>query len=284
MYSSLVYLLFNSFIINHFDFQNTENVAYSITYDFISITDTIENKYGNTISFTLYHFDGESRFIQSNSIFNDSMGFEFEKEHPEIANPSSQEEAQRVLDLYSEQFKVWNKKIRAGGYIVQKLHNSKKVRNILEFTFPKSYLEEDMIFDWKLQPEIDTVIGIPCQLATVKYGGREYQAWYAPSIPLPDGPYVFTGLPGLIVKISDSQGWYTFTIKSLSLSPQKRFWKQNFITNFYTKLGRKSFVEKLKNQQQNPRIPGVINTSEKNMFGIKESAKRLIYMLLEKSN
>lgn len=281
MPSLIIYILFNAFLMNHTDVQNTQKVDYYIKYDFISIIDTVENIYGNIISFTLYHYDGESRFMQTNSIFNDSMAADFENSHPKSR---SQEESQRFLDLFADQSKSWIKRVRPGGYTVQKSFNSNKFRNILEFTLPRSYLEEDMVFEWKLHHDTDTIAGQPCKMASVDYGGRKYKAWYAPSIPIPDGPYVFAGLPGLIVKISDNQEWYTFTMKTLTTIPQKRFWKENFVTRFYKKLDRKTFVDKLRKQQGNPRMPGVINMTEEQLFDLKKRTKGLLYMLLEKSD
>lgn len=50
--------------------------------------------------------------------------------------------------------------------------------------------------------------------ATVSHEGREYTAWYTTEIPIADGPYKFWGLPGLILKISDSENHYNFTLES----------------------------------------------------------------------
>ncbi|TVQ16964.1 MAG: GLPGLI family protein [Bacteroidetes bacterium] len=50
--------------------------------------------------------------------------------------------------------------------------------------------------------------------ATTYYGGRNWVAWFAPEIPISDGPYKFSGLPGLIIKIEDTKGHYVFTLTS----------------------------------------------------------------------
>ncbi|WP_435524227.1 GLPGLI family protein [Chryseobacterium indoltheticum] len=36
--------------------------------------------------------------------------------------------------------------------------------------------------------------------ATTNFGGRNWTAWFSEDIPLPYGPYVFYGLPGLFLK------------------------------------------------------------------------------------
>jgi GLPGLI family protein len=49
--------------------------------------------------------------------------------------------------------------------------------------------------EWKLESEEKTVGGIPCKRATVRFKGRDYVAWYAPSIPISNGPWKLGGLP-----------------------------------------------------------------------------------------
>ncbi|MFZ9263083.1 MAG: GLPGLI family protein [Chitinophagaceae bacterium] len=63
--------------------------------------------------------------------------------------------------------------------------------------------------EWKLESEEKNVSGIPCRRATVRFKGRDYVAWYAPSIPISNGPWKLGGLPGLILEAYDQQGeWH----------------------------------------------------------------------------
>lgn len=63
--------------------------------------------------------------------------------------------------------------------------------------------------EWRLESEEKTVGGIPCKRATVRFKGRDYVAWYAPSIPISNGPWKLGGLPGLILEAGDVQGeWH----------------------------------------------------------------------------
>jgi hypothetical protein len=54
--------------------------------------------------------------------------------------------------------------------------------------------------EWKLLPESRWIEGIECQKAVTFFKGRSYTAWFAPSIPLGNGPWKLGGLPGLIVE------------------------------------------------------------------------------------
>jgi len=73
---------------------------------------------------------------------------------------------------------------------------------------------------WKLKKEYKTVLGYRAQKATLDYGGRKWIAWFTKEIPASYGPYIFGGLPGLIIDISDSKGDYVFTMKGLSKSEE----------------------------------------------------------------
>ena len=75
---------------------------------------------------------------------------------------------------------------------------------------------------WKILAEQDSVAGYFCTKATTNYAGREYEAWFTSEIPVSDGPYVFSGLPGLIVKLYDSRRHYVFTLQNFHEYKQER--------------------------------------------------------------
>lgn len=79
--------------------------------------------------------------------------------------------------------------------------------------------KEPIIGNWKLIDETKTINTITCKKATVTYKGRNWIAWYSTEIPLPYGPYKFSGLPGLIIKIADEKNEYDFElVKSVPTS------------------------------------------------------------------
>ena len=69
--------------------------------------------------------------------------------------------------------------------------------------------------DWKITSEKDKIGEWNVQKATANYLGREWEAWFTTDIPIQDGPYVFQGLPGLIVKIADQEQDYTFILEGV---------------------------------------------------------------------
>lgn len=70
--------------------------------------------------------------------------------------------------------------------------------------------------DWQITSETIELLGYPCQKATCRFRGRNYVAWFTTQVPLNNGPWKFSGLPGLILKVRDSQGDYIFTAKQVS--------------------------------------------------------------------
>ena len=69
--------------------------------------------------------------------------------------------------------------------------------------------------EWKIEQKTDEILGYNVQRATVAYGGRKWIAWFTPEIPIQYGPYVFNGLPGLIVKLHDDKNNFTFLLNAI---------------------------------------------------------------------
>ncbi|ACU06526.1 hypothetical protein FIC_00050 [Flavobacteriaceae bacterium 3519-10] len=72
---------------------------------------------------------------------------------------------------------------------------------------------EDRATDWQILPETTTIGDYKAQKAQTQFAGRTWFAWFTTDIPLQDGPYKFSGLPGLIIKVEDSKGDYSFDLK-----------------------------------------------------------------------
>jgi GLPGLI family protein len=72
----------------------------------------------------------------------------------------------------------------------------------------------DEKLDWKLLNDSANISNLKCQKAIVNYGGRIWEAWFTKDIVIQDGPYIFYGLPGLIVQISDLSNDFKFNLVS----------------------------------------------------------------------
>ena len=63
---------------------------------------------------------------------------------------------------------------------------------------------------WIITFDTQELLGYTCQKATCHFRGRNYVAWFAPDIPVRQGPWKLGGLPGLILKAHDADTLYTF--------------------------------------------------------------------------
>lgn len=84
------------------------------------------------------------------------------------------------------------------------------------------YEEEMPQLKWELTDSTATILGYECQSATCDFRGRKWTAFYTEDIPVMDGPWKLSGLPGLIMKASDEGDQYIFEcigIKSVGRRP-----------------------------------------------------------------
>lgn len=72
---------------------------------------------------------------------------------------------------------------------------------------------ETVKFDWKISNEKAKIGAYNAQKATTEFGGKKWTAWFSPDLPFQDGPYKFSGLPGLIVKIEDEGKNYSWVLQ-----------------------------------------------------------------------
>lgn len=72
------------------------------------------------------------------------------------------------------------------------------------------YTEAYPLQQWEIGTDTLRVCGYSCQKATCSFRGRNFIAWFAPDIPVNNGPWKFGGLPGLILKVYDTGRLYTF--------------------------------------------------------------------------
>lgn len=71
---------------------------------------------------------------------------------------------------------------------------------------PVYYTENFSELSWEIGDSTKNILGYECVMATTDYHGRKWTAWFAPEIPIADGPWKFRGLPGLILEASVPTG------------------------------------------------------------------------------
>ena len=77
-------------------------------------------------------------------------------------------------------------------------------------------------FEWNLEAGDTLILDKHCKKATCLYAGRNYVAWYTEEVNLPYGPYIFGGLPGLIMYLHDTKYNWVFTCNGIEKATKLR--------------------------------------------------------------
>lgn len=97
-------------------------------------------------------------------------------------------------------------------FYVKKDINTSKIEKVVTYLHTNYLLPVEEKLNWKILPEQKTIGKYKAQKAEVSYGGRNWKAWFTTELPFNDGPYVFNGLPGLIISIEDTENEYSFNL------------------------------------------------------------------------
>lgn len=181
--------------------ESFTNVYYDLFY--------VKDKKSNKKEFALcvlqvgekYSFFSDKNRMKYDSIFESS----YHKNHEDIAG------------LFNELRKV---RIEFKPFVLkQNEKDSITIQNRLGKNYQYSMKQPSL--SWKIHEETKEISGEKVRKATTDYAGRKYIAWFSESLNLDDGPYVFRGLPGLILELYDTDKHYHFTMVGIDNTPQK---------------------------------------------------------------
>lgn len=114
------------------------------------------------------------------------------------------------------------------------------------------YKEQGAPVVWEQTQETKEIMDYTVHKATTSYAGRDYEAWFTLDIPILDGPYVFSGLPGLIVELYDANKDYHFSL--ISIVPLKEKYNINLEEVDSKQITKKQFVKSFKVFKANPAV------------------------------
>lgn len=92
----------------------------------------------------------------------------------------------------------------------------------MEYTIAKkdfSAKEQLVDYGWIIEDETIVINGYTCKKATTTKTLFPVTAWYCEEIPVNDGPSVYWGLPGLILKV-ELGGYTTITLDKIKISKE----------------------------------------------------------------
>lgn len=73
------------------------------------------------------------------------------------------------------------------------------------------YTEPTEVPEWTFLAQDTFMLEHPCQQATCDYHGRQWTVWFATDLPISNGPWKLSGLPGIILKAWEAEGKISFT-------------------------------------------------------------------------
>lgn len=173
------------------DNKATLECVYQLTYQ----TDTVKHRTTKAVMVL--------RLGESQSLFYSEARFEIDSLELLASSP-------RDVITTGDTVRV-TRKGTAASYYVLKDFQKENLQFVGRVWQTYKYTEPMPSFDWQLTDEKKTIGTHQCQKAVCSYGGRTYEAWFAPDIPINDGPWKFHGLPGLIIEVYDTQHHYEFT-------------------------------------------------------------------------
>ena len=97
-------------------------------------------------------------------------------------------------------------------FYVKKNLAQKRIEKVITYLGTDYLLPVEEILNWNITSEQKLIGKYKSQKAETTYGGRNWIAWFTTELPFADGPYIFSGLPGLIVSIQDLNNEYSFNL------------------------------------------------------------------------
>lgn len=153
---------------------------------------------------------GKSLFISENKLIKDSLFASFKPEEKENTKKEEKDFPKLGTKKHFEPTFF--------DYFITKSIPEQKVYYYDRVGGKQIYYQEDRPLKWDITNDIEKQNGYQAQKATANFGGRIWTAWFTKDINISDGPYKFSGLPGLIVKLEDDKGDYKFDlVKKINL-------------------------------------------------------------------
>lgn len=194
--------------------RDTEPAILEVHYTRTEVTDTTKREANYFNEETMLRIgNGMSRYCSVPKFYNDSLchfnpALYWERERVAFENSRGQDPRMRDMEGLASRGRFSN--------VIYKNYPEGKVTETAYFEMEYWRYEEDWEKPvWEIIDKSKEIIGYQCFKATTDYRGRRWTAWFAPEIPLQDGPWKLCGLPGLILEAEDNHQEYRFVANGL---------------------------------------------------------------------
>lgn len=186
--------------------ESIEHYNFIVTYNYKFPLDTISDKRYKDVKI-LKISPSITHYYSKNSDFCDSLAYKDWMNSSEASGVS------------------WSKsRIKPDLAIPEDIYMHYPEKGILTFvtrlvSMEYEYSEPLPMFKWDIiLGKSDIILGYTCNVAETIFRGRKYRVYFSPEIPLPYGPWKFSGLPGLILKVEELSGLFEWEAMGISKS------------------------------------------------------------------
>lgn len=212
------------------------NADYLIRYEVEFVLDSLNREGVTREIHRLYTGSSTSQYISEATVFRDSLFTEM-RNQPRSARG-------RVFDFQNMPRTEFN------ASVFKDLSKPEVwVKNLISRD-SYYYQEPEVPLQWEFTQETKQIEQYTAIKATTSFAGRDYEAWFTLEVPIIDGPYVFSGLPGLILELYDTKKDYQFFLSSLT--PLKEDYQINLEDANSKKLKKEEFIKFYKKNRENP--------------------------------
>lgn len=196
-----IYIIFFISISNFlFSQSDSFNSEYEVIYNLRILSDTLQPENATQENISLLIKGNKSLFKSTKKAIRDSVAMSIGKKS--FGNPV---DGKVILDMRN----VPNVNFKSEVFLDDGKQTVYKELLKNKFAYP---LDDKIV--WKIEDETKTIATYLCKKATGTYKDRNYIAWFSEKVTIPDGPYVFKGLPGLIMEVYDTKNYVNFSMVS----------------------------------------------------------------------
>lgn len=197
------------------DYPRAEiKVSYNYHTKFLRGSDGIVEK---DVPFILLFNKNQSKFYCPSTEYRDSL----------LSTPSGRAKEKAMFDAAAAAYiNSRDRSVMDGVVYHSRLYVTKDFADCASTTYDDAgmgdlgyYIEPFSEIDWQIEGDsTKMILDYECILATSDYHGRKWTVWFAPEIPVRDGPWKFCGLAGLIMEATEASGQHGFVVTGIEAS------------------------------------------------------------------